>query len=298
MPAKINLLNQQIGKLKVIREMSGRRNGSVLWECECECGKLVQYSTKDLRSDGIIQCRECGTNREPHSKLLENIIGEKFNHLTVKEKTSMRKSGKILYLCECDCDRGKNIYATRTSLVNGLVKSCGCSRLRYQIGEIINNREIIGFDGVNKSGRFYYNCKCLYCNREYLSLSQTLNTSTSCGCQRSVGEFNIIKVLEDNNINYKREYCFINSRYRFDFAILNNDGEIIRLIEFDGEQHYQKNIKNNGWNTEEHYNNTFQRDNNKNLLAKQYKIPLVRIPYWERDKITIEIILGEKYLIS
>lgn len=36
----------------------------------------------------------------------------------------------------------------------------------------------------------------------------------------------------------------------------------------------------------------------KNKIAKDNNIPLVRIPYWERDNITLDLILGDKYLIS
>ena len=40
-----------------------------------------------------------------------------------------------------------------------------------------------------------------------------------------------------------------------------------------------------------------ERDKKKNEFAKSKNIPLVRIPYWERDNITLDMILGNKYLI-
>jgi hypothetical protein len=40
------------------------------------------------------------------------------------------------------------------------------------------------------------------------------------------------------------------------------------------------------------------RDRLKNQYAKEHNIPLVRIPYWERDKITLDMILGDKYLVE
>lgn len=36
----------------------------------------------------------------------------------------------------------------------------------------------------------------------------------------------------------------------------------------------------------------------KNEWAKKHNIPLVRIPYWERDKITLDMILKDEYLVS
>lgn len=294
MPAKINLLNQQIGKLKVIKETDKRKNKSVVWECECECGNLVEFSTKELRSDGLIQCHNCGNNREPQTQLLEDIIGKKFNHLTVKEKTEARQGGKIVYRCECDCGSGKDVYTNRTDLQSDHTISCGCAKLKYSIGEVINNRKILNYTFQKRKS---YIVKCLFCNYEYTLSAEQLDRTFSCGCQKSIGEFNITTVLESNNIKYKKEYQFPNSNYRFDFLIFMND-KPFRLIEFDGEQHYSENIKNSGWNTIEHYNKTVERDNNKNLLSQQYSLPLVRIPYWERNNITLEMLLGDQYLIS
>jgi len=38
-------------------------------------------------------------------------------------------------------------------------------------------------------------------------------------------------------------------------------------------------------------------DKEKNEYALSNNIPLVRIPYWERDNITLEMIMGDKYLV-
>ena len=75
---------------------------------------------------------------------------------------------------------------------------------------------------------------------------------------------------------------------RYDFVILKNNTPI-RLIEFDGEQHY-KNIAN--WDSLELQQ---KRDQIKNEYAISHNIPLVRIPYWERDNITLDMIMGDQY---
>lgn len=301
MPAKINLINQQFGKLTVKEETSERKNKSVVWICECECGNREKFSTKELRSDGIIQCSKCGKSRKPNFNLTENIVGKKYNHLKVKERTNKTQGDKLLYACECDCGNPKLVYVTRTDLISGHTKSCGCLKRKYSIGNIINNRKIIDIIGKKedkRDGNFYYKCKCLLCGREYDALAQTLDNTISCGCQKSIGEYNIIQILNKNNISYIKEFIIDNSNYRFDFAILNSANNVIRLIEFDGEQHYEENVKNSGWNTLKKYEYTYKNDIAKNNLAKEKEIPLVRIPYWERDNITLEMILSDKYLIS
>ena len=75
---------------------------------------------------------------------------------------------------------------------------------------------------------------------------------------------------------------------RFDFAIVEN-GKIKRLIEFDGEQHFKDIPSWGGLELQQ------QRDKVKNEYALSHNIPLVRIPYWERDNITMEMILGSTY---
>lgn len=107
----------------------------------------------------------------------------------------------------------------------------------------------------------------------------------------------LFKYYKKNNIPFIREYKFLNSLLRFDFAILNNSDKVIRLIEFDGEQHYEQNIKNSGWNTYQKYQYTLKHDLLKNKLAQNNNIPLIRIPYWERDNITLEMLFSDKYRV-
>lgn len=297
---KINLLNQRFGKLLVIKETQERKNKSVVWECQCDCGSVVKLSTKELRSDGVIQCPNCGHNREPKAGLIESIIGKKFGKLKVISKTSKKtNSGGFIFQCQCDC--GSTIEVPRQDLVSGRTTSCGCGRCKYRVGDIINNRLILDIQAskTDKDKRkHYYKCKCLLCGTEYEALAHTLDTTISCGCQRSKGEFNIVQILKNENISYIKEYQINGSNYRYDFAILNTNGDVVRLIEFDGEQHYKEGIKNTGWNTYQKYEYTYQNDIAKNILAKKNNLPLVRIPYWERDTITLDLIMGDKYLIQ
>ena len=120
---------------------------------------------------------------------------------------------------------------------------------------------------------------------------------TSCGCQKtSLGEKYIKEILEKNNIEYKEQVSFsdlIGSKrpLRFDFGIYENN-KLIRLIEFDGIQHFEQ---------QTYFTHdliaTRNSDEKKNNYVKEHGIPLVRIPYWEKDKLTLEMILGDKYLL-
>ena len=65
------------------------------------------------------------------------------------------------------------------------------------------------------------------------------------------------------------------------------------MIEFDGEQHYKEVSQ---WRTS--LETIKRRDKEKNEYALSHNIPLVRIPYWERDNITLDMIMGDKYLVK
>lgn len=100
-------------------------------------------------------------------------------------------------------------------------------------------------------------------------------------------------ILQLNNINYIKEYRFNDlQNRRYDFYL----PDINRLIEFDGIQHF---TPINTWhNSEEEFKKLQERDDEKNQYAISNNIPLVRISYLERDKITLDMILGDKYLIN
>lgn len=86
------------------------------WKCECECGTIVYYTSKQLRQN---KPKSCGCLRS------QNLVGRKFGRLIVKERTTERDDNyNVYYLCECDC--GKTKLVTATLLLKGWVRSCGC----------------------------------------------------------------------------------------------------------------------------------------------------------------------------
>lgn len=131
----------------------------------------------------------------------------------------------------------------------------------------------------------------------------TSGHSFSCGCRRplSKGEYEIKKILENNNIIFKEQFSFEDCtgpktgyKYKYDFAILDNKNNPIRLIEFDGEQHYKENRL-----FRDSLDNIQFRDEIKNNYAKEHHIPLIRIPYTFLNKITLDMLLfDDTFLIK
>ena len=119
-----------------------------------------------------------------------------------------------------------------------------------------------------------------------------------CGIQRVTSDltwceslsqrhFEYLCYLLDNNIKFKMEYWFqdlkLEKPLRFDFAIFNNDDKLIELVEIQGDQHYNPGfLSQNGF---EKFQKQQIRDSLKNKYCEDNKIPLLRIPYWEKDNI-------------
>lgn len=137
---------------------------------------------------------------------------------------------------------------------------------------------------TNKPHRYWY-CKCDCGNSELIQVesSHLKNGHTiSCGCIKSLGEQKITKILMENDIPFKSEYSFKDLRgvnggiLRYDFAILNDNGELAYLVEYHGEQHYRQ---NGGWNNEKEFQNRQANDKLKEEYALNHNIPLLIIPY-------------------
>ena len=234
-----------------------------------------------------------------------NLIGQKFDRLTVLEKTDKRSCGSIVWKCQCDCgnicERSSNVLKRKQQH-----HSCGCFN-HEQIStlskkDLTNMRfgKLIALEPTEKrSGTcIVWKCQCDCGNIvEVRSGSLTTGNTSSCGCiNYSIGEKNIEKILKENNISYISQYTNSELKLKkYDFALLTKN-TITRLIEFDGEQHY--NDLKGLWNSSESLEEIQQRDKEKNQWAKENNIPLVRIPYWERDNITLEMILGDRYLVN
>lgn len=240
------------------------------------------------------------------SKLID-ITGEKYNSWTVLDRVLDNSKKGTYWRCQCECGTIKEVAST--SLRNGASKSCGCQKAikaRTNNGKFIDetgNRYgklvVLGRDeqlSIEKH-RAQWICQCDCGNITTVSSKCLREDKTkSCGCLISIGEENISRILRDNNIIYKSQYQVnINGiYYRYDFAIFNKEDNLIRLIEFDGIQHYDDKQKHWGHDITK----TQERDKIKNQYALQNNIPLVRIPYIKRDNITLEMLLGNEYLVE
>lgn len=227
----------EIGKtyndLTILKD-TGKRNDSRqrIVECKCSCGRKVEYDLPHIKNGHY---KSCG-----HHKQIKDIIGLKFDKLTVIKILHEQIPSDPTYECICDC--GKICNRRYSYLTSNKIKSCGgCVKKESLIGEKFGLLTIIQEAENNK-----VLCKCDCGNEIVVNKSNLKNNHTkSCGCIKSFGEYQIEKFLRNNKIKYEKEYTFKdlkdNDFLRFDFAIFNENNNLIKLIECNGEQHYDKN---------------------------------------------------------
>ena len=169
----IDLTGKKFGRLTVIKKLEKKGN-EWYWQCKCDCGKERIVSGVSLRRGS---CRSCGClkqekDKSPKGNVID-MIGKKFEHLTVISRQGSDKRGEALWECECDCTAHTHLIVLGSNLRSGHTTSCGCERRSK--GELIiakmlydNNipfeQEKVMFQYSNKRyARFDF-----YINNQYL----------------------------------------------------------------------------------------------------------------------------------
>ena len=124
------------------------------------------------------------------------------------------------------------------------------------------------------------------CEREFVATSNAIFSGNGCSfCAQSKGERRIVSLLDSVGVEYISEYRDERCRHKytlpFDLAVIK-DGDIRLLIEYDGQQHFDKNHFKGDSKT---FKKIQLRDGIKNKFCLDNEIPLLRIPYWDFDSI-------------
>lgn len=212
----------------------------------------------------------------------------------------------------CECGLCKNIYSvSRDSLVKGKSSCCNhCKGIKIQKkakkrGDIIYQCEdgmrfgmltIIGRTFIKNEHR-YAHCLCDCGNEidlrvEHLYGVHRHSKTISCGCSvESSGEIKIRKILEKYNINFQTQYRIkeFNILAPFDFALFDNNNNLLGLLEYDGEQHFESVEFFGG---KEGLLKQQERDAKKNNWCKENNICLKRIPYTDYENIDLNYLFS------
>ena len=303
----LNFEGQRFTRLLALFPVKIEKDTKPRWLCLCDCSNYVCVDATKLRRGNT---RSCGclqkdTVSHRYDKQREEFIGTKHGRLTAIKFVGVENQASM-YLFRCDC--GKEIVCSAHSVKIGNTTSCGCKRKDMQadsinsfIGRQFGKLHVDSFAGMNKHHGSTFWCTCSCGNRIIVSRNCLQRGQQSCGCLRSTGENNIEKILKEGNIPFKKQVnppglvSEFGGYPTYDFAILNEQEEIIRLIEFDGNQHIRPYDYFGG---EEKFEKVKKNDSLKNEYALFHNIPLVRIPYSKRDSMTLDDLLSDKYTIT
>ena len=131
--------------------------------------------------------------------------------------------------------------------------------------------------GKYTKGNDFIEVKCLQCNYIWNPIAQRLLRRGCPYCISSKGEKKIENILINSKVQHTRQYTFPDlKKFRFDFAVFKDDGELSHLIEYDGLQHF-KPIKK--WGGLDRFIRQKEIDKIKDDYCKNKGIKLVRIAY-------------------
>lgn len=282
-----DLSGQQFGCLQVI-SLNTEKTDRVYWNYKCTlCG-----AEGVIRSDGLKRlpknCKDCryGT-----------LLNKTFGKLTVLKQGKIDKNGHRYWICKCECGNIKEVSGT--NLIEGKIISCGCEHKRIVSQKL--TKDLIGqkfgqltvLQRVSDIGeQIKWLCQC-ECGTKTIVTGGNLKSghTTSCGCIHSKGEKKIRDILNSLNIKFQTEYIFpeLPDR-RFDFVIFDKDNRIKFVIEYDGKQHFS--FVNTWHQSQEEFIQAQKRDQEKTDFCLNNKLNLIRIPYYDYDK------LNQKYLLN
>ncbi len=255
---------------------------------QCICGNCFETDFATFKYANKRQCNDCGKEIRRKARIFDYsyvknyIENENGYKLLSEEYLSCKDNLEIM------CDKGHIYSANFGGFKQGYRCSvCGGS-IKYTLDQV---KDYIKQNGYNLLSEEYLGCKekmKVECNNGHIYPVNFDNFKQGKRCPicgETKGETKVRKYLEDNNILFNPQHIFPDlKRYdylKFDFAIFNNveKTDLKCLIEYDGEFHYFPLLG------EEILLDQQFRDRMKDEYCKKHNIILIRIPYWDFDKI-------------
>ena len=121
---------------------------------------------------------------------IKDLKGQRFGKLTVIDRYENTKSGRVRWLCKCDC--GNTVVRASDSLKWGDTFSCGCNKKYNEelTGKTYNRLTVVEF-AERRKGKIYLKCKCSCGNETIVEKYSLVHGNTkSCGCLISESSHN------------------------------------------------------------------------------------------------------------
>ena len=274
-------------------------NATTKIKCKCNIDGNEWKATPNtlLRPEG---CPICGMIQSKTKEIKSHDTFIKQMKIINPDIEVLNKYTTVFDVIKCKCKiDGFEWETTPNSILNQKSKCPMCTKKKMYESQIKSNEQFLKeLKLVNpnilpleeyQGDKVKIKCKCLIHNYEwYVAPCHILHRKTGCPkCSKYTNEIKIHEILEDYNIEYTAQKRYNNCRDKyslpFDFYLKQYD----ILIEYDGEGHYRP-IRR-GHMTEDDALNNFKlvqtHDKIKNEYCIIHNIPLIRIPYWEKDNL-------------
>lgn len=251
----IDLTGKHFTRLVALYRIPGTHTEECKWHCLCDCGNECDVSYSNLVSG---RQQSCGCLNMERRCERENLSGQIINGVKIlySIEDEITKNGIHYPRYRCVCPHCRNEFDARAANIkSGNTGGCGCTRHQYTHHIDLTglnfefchvNKRIA--DAIQPSGgsRVMYECTCV-CNTIYSDWANTImHGRSNCGCKRiiSKGEETIKQWLNNHNVIYISGYWFDDLRgrrnmpYYFDFALFDDNYNLLGLIEYQGEQHF------------------------------------------------------------
>lgn len=285
-------------KLAIICDDCGR-------EYEMTCRGYFKGYDKSINNNTPLQhfCKECKlkhTQERLYNSALK--VCEVKGYVLLSDRSEILcNTSYIKYLCpfhgehqmrvsnficgkgcpDCAPENNRNLFKLSFDEVERRILECG--------GRLLNKEDYINQTEKNLL------IECFECGEPFLTSLRNFTqhggqVCSRCKCTESIGESKIRHYLIKNNINFTPQKWFADCRDRnplpFDFYL----EDYAMIIEFDGRQHFEET---------EHFTYPLsmvqKHDRLKNEYCYKNGMRLIRIPYWNINK--IEQILDKELIL-
>lgn len=136
-------VGNKYGKLTVISR-AGTKNGYATWNCQCECGKIIEVKGLNLRRGGTKSCGclKIEKIKDLNESKLIDLTNKQFGNLTVIKRVE-NKNNQPAWLCKCKCGSLIEVLGSNLRKNNGTF-SCGCvsSKGEFKIAQLLTENNI------------------------------------------------------------------------------------------------------------------------------------------------------------
>ena len=269
------------------------KNSLLKVQIKCnECKTIFLQSPNDhLNGYGCKKCADekMRSNTQEFIMKAVNLHGDSFNY----DLVSYLKSGSKVKI---KCNNCNNIFlqtpAGHLNLKQSVCFKCFNSFQKLSTEEWILRAEKIHQQKFDynlveyKNSKCKVHIKCKKCNDIFIQRADHHLRGYGCPfCKESKGEIRITRYLVEKNMSFIPQKTFITLRDKNPLLTDFYLDDLNLLIEYDGEGHYFAVFGTTLEEKQKNFEDCQRRDKIKNEWAKANNIPLLRIPYWDFDRI-------------